>query len=105
MMKSLRPYSNYCALLSTVRCSRLHLQKSPSLPATSPKPQLRKTSTMAANTTMMQKSNRLRTAFAENNGPSYGIWVLLPFALTCHHQDHITNPPSPTTNTQMPTLY
>lgn len=34
---------------------------------------------MAA-TTAMQKSNRLRTAFTENRGPSYGIWQMLPGA-------------------------
>lgn len=45
---------------------------------------------MAAATTSMQKSNRLRTAFVENKGPSYGIWVLLPLALAYHHQDHLT---------------
>lgn len=29
-------------------------------------------------TTSMQKSNRLRTAFVENKGPSYGIWQMFP---------------------------
>lgn len=29
-------------------------------------------------TTAMQTSNRLRTAFSENKGPSYGIWQMLP---------------------------
>lgn len=28
----------------------------------------------------MQKANRLRTAFAANKGPSYGIWQMLPGA-------------------------
>lgn len=29
-------------------------------------------------TTAMQTSNRLRTVFSENKGPSYGIWQMLP---------------------------
>lgn len=36
----------------------------------------RNSATMA--TTAMQKANRLRTAFSENKGPSYGIWQMLP---------------------------
>ncbi|KUI65886.1 4-hydroxy-2-oxo-heptane-1,7-dioate aldolase [Cytospora mali] len=39
----------------------------------------RRLSTMSA-TTPMQRSNRLRTAFMENRGPSYGIWQMLPGA-------------------------
>lgn len=39
----------------------------------------RRSSTMAA-TTAMQRSNRLRTVFTENGGPSYGIWQMLPGA-------------------------
>lgn len=38
---------------------------------------IRKSSSMAA-PTAMQMSNRLRTVFAENKGPSYGIWQMLP---------------------------
>lgn len=74
-MKPIRLYSSCSVLRLQVRASHPHFQKLPSLAAIKSKPQLRNTSTMAA--TSMQKSNRLRTAFVENKGPSYGIWVLL----------------------------
>lgn len=31
-----------------------------------------------ASVTPMQKSNRLRAAFADKEGPSYGIWQMIP---------------------------
>lgn len=36
------------------------------------------TTTKMAATTSMQKANRLRAAFVENKGPSYGIWQMYP---------------------------
>lgn len=76
MMKPIRLYSSHSVLRLQVRTSYPYLQNLSPLPATKSKSQLRNTSTMAA-TTLMQKSNRLQTAFVENKGPSYGIWVLL----------------------------
>lgn len=75
MMNSLRLCSSHSALRLPVRTSHPRLQNFASPPATKSR-QLRNTATMAA-TTAMQKSNRLRTAFVEKEGPSYGIWVLL----------------------------
>lgn len=76
-MKSLGSHTPHSVLRVYVHASYPSSQRL-QLPTIKPKPQLRNTSTMAT-TTAMQKSNKLRAAFIENKGPSYGIWVTRAF--------------------------
>lgn len=61
------------------RCLSLLLHHSPSKPLLSSVAQTRGLSTSGA-VSKMQKSNRLRTSFMNDEGPSFGLWQMLPGA-------------------------